>query len=73
MARWGRAIARVAAVLSVAMLAVVFVVGPGETIGWFGTYLVPVGAMLGVVSAALALLVWALGRLPTPPYRDRWQ
>ena len=62
------------------MLVVVFVgllaaivVGPGRTIGWIVTYFIPVGVILGVVIAVLALLVWALKKLPTPPYRDWWQ
>ena len=62
------------------MLVVVFVVvlaaivvGSGRAIGWIVTYLIPVGVILGVVIAVLALLVWALKRLPTPPYRDWWQ
>ena len=49
------------------------VVGPGRAIDWVGTYLIPVMVILGVVFAAWALLVWALKRLPDPPYRDRWQ
>lgn len=62
------------------MLVVVFlglfaatVVGSGGALYWVGTYLIPVVVILGVVIAALALLVWALKRLPNPPYRDRWQ
>jgi protein-S-isoprenylcysteine O-methyltransferase Ste14 len=62
------------------MLVVVFVVvlvaivmGPGRAIGWIVTYLIPVVMILGVVIAVLALLVWALKKLPTPPYRDWWQ
>ena len=62
------------------MLVVVFVgllaaivVGSGRAIGWIVTYFIPVGVILGVVIAVLALLVWALKKLPTPPYRDWWQ
>ena len=62
------------------MLVVVFVVvlaaivvGPSRAIGWIVTYLIPVVMILGVVIAVLALLVWALKKLPTPPYRDWWQ
>ena len=72
-ARWVRAIARVAVVFSFVVLAVLLFGPPSGTIGWIGTYLLPVGAMLGAVVAALALLMWALDRLPTSPYRDRWQ
>ena len=43
------------------------------TIGWVGTYLLPVGVILGVVVAVLALLMWALDRLPGSPYRGRLQ
>jgi hypothetical protein len=46
------------------------VVGPGRAIDWLGTYLIPVMVILGVVFAAWALLVWALKRLPDPPYRE---
>jgi protein-S-isoprenylcysteine O-methyltransferase Ste14 len=73
LARWGRASARVAVVFSVVVLAVLLFGPPSGTIGWIGTYLLPVGAMLGAVVAALALLMWALDRLPASPYRDRWQ
>ena len=71
--RWGRAIARVALVCSVAIFAVLLFVRSGGTIGWVGTYLLPMGVILGVVVAVLALLMWALDRLPSSPYRDRWQ
>ena len=72
-ARWGRAIARVAVVFVVVVLAVFLFGSPSGAIGWIGTYLLPMGAMLGAVVVALALLMWALDRLPTSPYRDRWQ
>ena len=49
------------------------IVGPGRAIEWVGTDLIPVAVVLCVVIAVLALLVWALKRLPDPPYRDRWQ
>ncbi len=72
--RWGRAIARAVLVCAVAIFAVFLLFVPsGETIGWVGTYLLPVGAILGVVIVVLALLMWALERLPGSPYRDRWQ
>jgi protein-S-isoprenylcysteine O-methyltransferase Ste14 len=60
-------------VVFVVVLAAFVVVGPGRAIGWIVTYFIPVGVILGVVIAVLALLVWALKRLPTPPYRDWWQ
>ncbi len=71
--RWGRAIARGVLVCSVVMLAVLLFVRSGGTIGWVGNYLLPVGVIFGVVVAVLALLTWALDRLPTSPYRDLWQ
>jgi protein-S-isoprenylcysteine O-methyltransferase Ste14 len=49
------------------------VVGPGKAIDWVGNYLIPVVVITGVVIAALALLVWAVKRLPNPPYRNWWQ
>jgi protein-S-isoprenylcysteine O-methyltransferase Ste14 len=49
------------------------VVGPGKAIDWLVNYLVPVGVITGVIIAALALLVWAVKRLPNPPYRNWWQ
>ncbi len=70
--RWGRAIAR-AVVCAVAIFAVLLFVPSGGTIGWVGTYLLPVGVIFGVVVAVLALLMWALGRLPSTPYRGRLQ
>jgi peptidoglycan/LPS O-acetylase OafA/YrhL len=71
--RWGRAIARAVLVCAVAILAVLLFVPSGGTIGWVGTYLLPVGVILGVVVAVLALLMWALDRLPSSPYRGLWQ
>jgi hypothetical protein len=57
MARWVRMIARVAFVL--------LVVGILAAI--------TVGVITGVIIASLALLVWAVKRLPNPPYRNWWQ
>ena len=71
--RWGRAIARVTVVFSFVVLAVFLFVPSGGTIGWVGTYLLPVGVILGVVVAVLALLMWALDRPPSTPYRGRLQ
>jgi peptidoglycan/LPS O-acetylase OafA/YrhL len=70
---WGRAIARVTLVCSAAILAVLLFVRSGGTLGGVGTYVLPVVMMLGVVVVVLALLMWTLDRLPTSPYRDRWQ
>ena len=71
--RWGRAIARLTLVCAVAIFAVLPFVPSDGTIGGVGTYLLPVGVILGVVVAVLALLMWAVDRLPSSPYRDRWQ
>ena len=49
------------------------VLGPGKAIYWVGNYLIPVGVITGVIIASLALLVWAVKRLPNPPYRNWWQ
>jgi fatty acid desaturase len=38
----------------------------GAVVGWVGTYLVPV-----VVILVVALVMWAVERLPEPPNRDR--
>ena len=71
--RWGRASARAVLVCAAAIFAVSPFVPSGETIGWVGTYLLPVGVIFGVVVAVLALLMWALDRLPGSPYRGRLQ
>ena len=71
--RWGRAIARAVLACAAAIFAVLLFVPSGGTIGWVGTYLLPVGVILGVVVAVLALLMWALDRLPSSPYRGRLQ
>ena len=54
-------------------LAAIVVVGLESFGHWIGTYLIPVVVIVGVVIAALALLVWAVKRLPNPPSRDRLQ
>jgi hypothetical protein len=40
----------------------------GAVVGWVGTYLVP-----AVMILAVALIMWAIERLPEPPNRDRLQ
>ena len=64
------------------MLAIAFVFGgilAATVLGleslssWVGTYLIPVGVITGVIIASSALLVWAVKRLPNPPYRNWWQ
>ncbi len=71
--RWGRAIARAVLVCVAAIFAVLLFMPSGGTIGWVGTYLLPMGVILGMVVAVLALLMWALDRLPSSPYRGRLQ
>ena len=60
-------------VVFVSLLAAMIVVGPGRAIDWLVNYLIPVVVMVGVVIAALALLVQAVKRLPTSPLRDWYQ
>ena len=72
-ARWGRTIARVVLVFLVAGILAAIAVGPSAAIDWLVNYLIPVGVITGVIIASLALLVWAVKRLPNPPYRDRLQ
>jgi fatty acid desaturase len=52
---------------------VIILMALAAVVGWVGAYLIPVVVILGVIIAAVALLMWALDRLPTPPSRDRWQ
>jgi hypothetical protein len=57
----------------VGFLSVAAIMGPDSAIDWVINYLLPVGVITGVVIASLALLVWAVKRLPNPPYRDWYQ
>jgi protein-S-isoprenylcysteine O-methyltransferase Ste14 len=61
-----------AVVVVLAGIVAATVVGPDKAIDWLLNYLVPVGAITGVIIAALALLVWAVKSLPNPPYRNWW-
>src|ERR671917_2399120 len=45
----------------------------GAVVGWVGTYLVPAVVILVVIIFTLALVKWAVERLPEPPSRDRLQ
>jgi hypothetical protein len=45
----------------------------GAVVGWVGTYLVPVVVILVVAIYIVALVMWAVERLPEPPNRDRLQ
>ena len=58
-----RTIARVLLVLLVVGIVAAIVVGPGMAIGWVGTYLIPVVAILGVMFGAFGLLMWGVLKL----------
>ncbi len=45
----------------------------GAVVGWVGNYLVPVVVILAVAIYIVALVKWAVERLPEPPNRDRLQ
>ena len=45
----------------------------GTVVGWVGTYLVPVVMIIVVIIFTLALVMWAVERLPEFPNRDWWQ
>jgi len=45
----------------------------GAVVGWVGTYVFPVVVILVVAIYIVALGLWAVERLPEPPYRDRMQ
>lgn len=45
----------------------------GAVVRWVGNYLVPVVVILAVVILVVALVMWAVERLPEPPNRDRLQ
>jgi hypothetical protein len=48
--------------LAVGIVAAILV-GPGVAIGWVGTYLIPVVAVLGVIVGAYGLLMWGVLKL----------
>jgi hypothetical protein len=62
-ARWVRTIARVALVLFAVGIVAAILVGPGVAIGWVGTYLIPVVAVLGVIVGVYGLLMWGVLKL----------
>jgi protein-S-isoprenylcysteine O-methyltransferase Ste14 len=69
-----RRLAALSTIVVVGLVAVAAtVVGPAKAIDWLVNYLIPVGVITGVIIASLALLVWAVKRLPNPPYRNWWQ
>jgi hypothetical protein len=55
-----RASARVVLVLLLLVLVPFVLAGPYATIGWVGTYLVPVVVLFGVLVGSFALLAWAV-------------
>jgi hypothetical protein len=55
-----RATARVACVLLVLVLVPFLLAGPYGTIGWVGTYLVPVVVVFGLLVGTLVLLAWGV-------------
>jgi hypothetical protein len=61
------------AVVLVVVVVAVTVVGPVRTIDWLVNDLTPVVVVTGVVIASVALLGWALKRLPESPLRDWYQ
>ena len=65
--------ALLAVVLVIVGLLAAVVVGLGGAIGWVVTYLIPTLVILGVVIAALALLVGVVKRLPESSLRDWYQ
>ena len=62
-ARWGRAIARVAVVFSVLVLAVLIFGQPGGVIAWIVTDLIPVVLVLGIVCGVYGVAAWGLAAL----------
>jgi hypothetical protein len=62
-ARRVRTIAKVAFVLMVVGVVAAILVGPSIAIGWFGAYLFPVVAVLGVMLGAFGLLMWGVLKL----------
>jgi hypothetical protein len=52
--------------LWVALAVIVLLLGPAIVVGW-GTYVVPVAVILGVIAVSFWLLVWVAGLLT-----DRW-
>ena len=70
-ARWVRAITKVAVVLVIVSLVALLVVGPGKVIDWLGTYVFPVAVILAVGLYVLVLLVGLLLKIPFPRGWDR--
>jgi hypothetical protein len=67
------------AVFLVLVVLAAMVVGLGAAVEWVATYLLPVIAVLGVVTAIMTLVVWMqsgiIGKLPTLSfyYRQWWR
>ena len=73
-----RLLGALSATLAVVLVLVVLtamVVGPGGAIEWVATYLLPVIAVLGVVTAIMTLVVWMqkgiIGKPPTLSFYHR--
>ncbi len=70
-ARWGRAIARVAVVFSFVVLAVLLFGPPSGTIGWVVNDLIPVVLVVGVIFGVFGVAAWGLATL-YDKYRQHW-
>ncbi len=71
-ARWGRAIARVAVVFSVLVFAVLLFGPPSGTIGWIVTDLVPVVLVVGIVFGVYGVAARVLATSFYEKYRYHW-
>ena len=66
---------RLITTLALIFLVLIGVVGLAAVVGpnWVGNYVVTAIVVLGVVFVTVSATVWAVKRLPNPPYRDWWQ
>ena len=66
---------RLITTLALIFVVLIGVVGLAAVVGpkWVGNYVVTAIVVLGVVFVTVSATVWAVKRLPTPPYRDWWQ
>ena len=70
-ARWGRAIARVAVAFSVVVLAVLLFGPPSGAIGWVVNDLIPVVLVVGVIFGVYGVAAWRIVTL-YDKYRQHW-
>ncbi len=70
-ARWGRAIARVAVVFSVVVLAALLFGPPSATIGWVVNDVIPVVVVVGVIFGVFGVAAWGLATL-YDKHRHHW-